>query len=102
MAIDYLLGVRCEPQKQLGIERLVNLNRTRIMARTMLAHMHEDGDARAPGEVEIQLAMRTSVGEDAGRGVTLQTLLDESGPLDRVSGFCSTCPADLPREFACH
>jgi hypothetical protein len=101
MAIDYLLGVRCEPQKRLGVERLVNLHRTRILARSALAHMREDGDARAPSEIEIQLTMRTT-GGDTARGVTLEDLLDEARPLDEVAPYCERCPADLPREFACH
>lgn len=101
MAIDYLLGVRCEPHRQLGVDRLVNLNRTRILARSALAHMREDGDARAPNEIEIQLTMRTSEG-DSARGVTLQDLLEEARPLDAVADFCGNCPAHLPREFACH
>src|SRR6478735_2619202 len=101
MAIDYLLGVQCEPQKQLGIERLVNLNRTRILARSALAHMREDGDARAPGDIEIQLTMRTTEG-DSARGVTLQDLMNEAKPLDEVATYCERCPADLAREFACH
>jgi hypothetical protein len=101
MAIDYLLGVRCEPQKRLGVDRLVNLHRTRILARSALAHMREDGDARAPGDIEIQLTMRTTEG-DSARGVTLQDLLDEARPLDEVAPYCERCPAELTREFACH
>lgn len=101
MAIDYLLGVRCEPHKRLGVERLVTLNRTRILARSALAHMREDGDARPPGEIEIQLTMRTTDGDQA-RGVTLEDLMNEARPLDEVSPYCEHCPAELPREFACH
>ena len=101
MAIDYLLGVGCPPQRELGVERLVNLNRTRILARSALAHMREDGDARAPTEIEIQLTMRTTDG-DSARGVTLADLLEESRPLDSVAEYCGNCPAHLPREFACH
>jgi hypothetical protein len=101
MAIDYLLGVGCTPHRELGVDRLVNLNRTRILARSALAHMQEDGDARAPSEIEVQLTMRTSEGESA-RGVTLQDLLDQARPLDAVTGHCATCPAQLPRELACH
>ena len=101
MAIDYLLGVPCEPHRQLGVDRLVSLNRTRILARSALAHMRQDGDARSPSEIEIQLTMRTS-GGDSARGVTLQDLLDESRPLDDVVGHCTACPAQLPRELACH
>jgi hypothetical protein len=101
MAIDYLLGVGCEPQERLGVERLVQMNRTRILARSALAHMRQDGDQRAPQDIEIQLTMRTT-GGDSARGVTLQDLLDESDPLDIVAEHCAKCPAELPREFACH
>ncbi|MBV8761969.1 MAG: hypothetical protein JO257_32045 [Deltaproteobacteria bacterium] len=101
MAIDYVLGVGCEPQERLGVERLVQMNRTRILARTALAQMREDGDQRAPKEIEIQLTMRTQ-GGDSARGVTLQDLLDDSDGLDIVAEHCKQCPADLGREFACH
>jgi hypothetical protein len=101
MAIDYLLGVKCEPHRQLGVERLVTLNRTRILARSALAHMREDGDARAPSEIEIQLTMRTTNG-DSARGVTLQDLLEESRPLDEYAAYCERCQAELPRAYACH
>jgi hypothetical protein len=93
--------VGCTPHRELGVDRLVNLNRTRILARSAIAHMREDGDARAPDEIAIQLTMRTTDG-DSGRGVTLQDLLDEARPLDAVAQHCGTCPAQLPREFACH
>jgi hypothetical protein len=116
MAIDYVLAMGCEPQKLLGVERLVSLHRTRILARSALAHMRQDGDQRAPSEIEIQLAMRRpprviapteaavrpEPETEAARGVSLQTLLDEAAPLDDVAGHCAACPAELPREFACH
>lgn len=101
MAIDYVLAVGCEPQERLGVERLVELHRTRILARSALAHMREDGNDRPPSEIHIQLTMRKPDG-DAGRGVTLQDLLDEAAPLDGVSGHCKSCPAGLTRDFACH
>jgi hypothetical protein len=101
MAIDYVLATGCGPQTQLGIDRLVELNRTRILARSALAHMREDGDARSPDEIEVQLTLRKPDG-DSARGVTLQDLLDESRPLDSVTAECETCPAKLPRELACH
>ena len=101
MAIDYLLSVKCEPQRGLGAERLVELHRTRVLARSALLHMREDGDAREPRKIEIQLTMRNP-GGDSARGVTLQDLLNESAPLDAVAKACKTCPAELPREFACH
>jgi hypothetical protein len=101
MAIDYLLGSRCEPHRSLGVERLVTLNRTRILARSALEHMRADGDSRAPSEIEIQLTMRTTTG-DSGRGVTLADLLAESAPLDEYAAYCDRCPAELSRAYACH
>jgi hypothetical protein len=101
MAIDYVLAMGCEPQKQLGLERLVGLHRTRILARRALAHMREEGDQRSPADIEVQLTMRKPDSESA-RGVTLQTLLDESAPLDEVVAHCASCPAGLPRELSCH
>ena len=101
MAIDYVLAMGCEPQKRLGIERLVGLHRTRILARTALAHMRDDGDPRSPQDIEVQLTMRKPDGESA-RGVTLQTLLEEAAPLDEVADHCATCPGGFTREFACH
>ena len=101
MAIDYVLALGCEPQRQLGIDRLMGLHRTRILARTALARVREEGDQRAPSEIDVQLTMRKPDGESA-RGVRIQELLDEAAPLDEVAGFCAGCPANLPAEFACH
>ncbi|HEY0255574.1 MAG TPA: hypothetical protein VGC41_28790 [Kofleriaceae bacterium] len=101
MAIDYLLAVPCDAQRTLGAENLVALHRTRVLARSMLLHMREDGDQREPREIEIQLTMRQP-GGDSARGVTLQDLLSESAPLDSVSEACKTCPAGFTYEFGCH
>lgn len=101
MAIDYVLAMGCEPQRMLGVGRFVELHRTRILARSALAHMRQDGEDRAPSEIEVQLTMRKPDG-DSARGVTLQDLLDEAAPLDEVAAHCTSCPAGLPREFACH
>lgn len=101
MAIDYLLSTGCQPQKLIGVEKLVALHRTRVIARSALAQLREDGEDRAPEDIEVQLTTRKPEG-DSARGITLQDLLDESAPLDEVAPFCETCPAKLPREFACH
>jgi len=101
MAIDYVLAVGCEPQRQLGVDRLMSLHRTRILARSALARVREEGDRRAAGEIEVQLTMRKPDG-DSARGVKIQDLLDEAAPLDGVAGHCAACPAGLQAEFACH
>jgi hypothetical protein len=101
MAIDYVLVANCEPQKSLGVERLVQLNRTRILARSAIAHLREDGEERSPKEVEVQLTMRKPDG-DSATGVTLQDLLDQAAPLDDVTHHCAACPAGFQRELGCH
>jgi hypothetical protein len=103
MAIDYVLAMGCEPQKSLGIERLVSLHRTRILARSALQAMRDDGETREPSQIEMQL--KVAHAQPAGnraRDVTLQDLLDEAQPLDAVTPHCATCPAGFKRELACH
>src|SRR5438552_15917608 len=105
MAIDYVLGVPCAPQAQLGVEHLMGLHRTRILARTMLAHMQEDGEPRAPRDIQVQRTTVSTAREaemTRSGGVSLQDLLDESAALDNVAGHCKQCPVGFPREFACH
>jgi hypothetical protein len=101
MAIDYVLATRCEPQRQLGVDRLMSLHRTRILARTALSRVREEGDRRAAGEIDVQLTVRKPDG-DSARGMKIQDLLDEATPLDRVADHCTACPARLSAEFACH
>ena len=76
-------------------------HRTRVLARSALAHMREDGEARPPSEIEVQLTMRKPTATPRA-ALTLQDLLNESAPLDEVAGHLRHCPAVLPREFACH
>lgn len=101
MAIDYVLAVGCEPQRRLGVERMIALHRARILARSVLARMREDGDRRAPREIDVQLTVRMPDG-DTARAVRIQDLLDEAAPLDAVAGHCAACPAGMTREFTCH
>ena len=101
MAIDYVLALGCAPQRHLGIDRLMDLHRTRILARSALARVRDEGDRRAPSQIDVQLTVRKPDGESA-RGVRIQDLLDEAAPLAEVAGHCAACPARLPREFTCH
>jgi hypothetical protein len=103
MAIDYVLAMGCGPHERLGVDRLVGLHRTRIMARAALAHLRAEGDRRAPAEIELQVATGTGPAASGRRaGMTLQAMLDESAALDDVTPLCAACPAGLPRELACH
>ena len=99
MAIDYVLRVGCAPQEQLGIERLVELHRTRMWARAVADHAKDEG--RDPAEVAIQVTLRKPDG-DSARAVTLADLLAEAAPLDALVPACAACPAQLAGELACH
>ncbi len=101
MAIDFVLGVACEPKKRLGVEHLVNLHRTRLIARSALAHMRAEGETRPPEDIEVQLTTRKPEG-DSARGVTLADMLAEAAPLDEVAPLCAACPAGFQTEFLCH
>lgn len=107
MAIDYVLGTGCDPQQQLGVDRMVALHRTRILARAALAHARRDedeserGDPRGPDEIAVQLTTRMPDGHST-RDVRIQDLLDEVRPLDAVAPRCAACPVGLAPEFACH
>ena len=101
MAIDYVLGVACEPKQRLGVEHLVNLHRTRLIAHSALAHMRAEGETRPPEDIEVQLTTRKPDG-DSARGVTLADMLAEAAPLDDVAPLCATCPAGFQTPFLCH
>jgi hypothetical protein len=104
MAIDYLLAIDCEPQRTLGAERLVELDRTRIQCRAVLEQLRADGDERDPREITIQLATHHpgGVGDAPARGVTLADLVAETTPLEQHAGECAMCPAKLARAYGCH
>jgi hypothetical protein len=104
MAIDYVLAVGCEPQRQLGPERLLALHRARILARAAHAHARASGDDRDPAEIELQLVASAppSGGAAPDRALRLGDLFAQAAPLDAVTPHCATCPAGLPRELACH
>ncbi len=102
MAIDYLLAIDCEPQRTLGAERLVELDRTRIQCRAVLEQLRVDGDERDPREITIQLATHLPGGDSPVRGVTLADLVAETTPLEQHASECATCPAKLARAYGCH
>lgn len=101
MAIDFVLGAGCAPHRELGLERFVALNRTRTIASAIARMRRDDGDARPPREIRVQMTTRAP-GGDHDAGVTLQDLLDQAAPLEQVAAHCASCPARLAPAFACH
>jgi hypothetical protein len=102
MAIDYVLGVQCEAKQSLGVERLVTLHRTRIIARAALTHARAGGDQRPPEEIALTVATNMVSGAPAA-STTIAGLQAQTAALDAFGNECRTCPA-APHgaEFGCH
>ncbi len=93
MGIDYVLHRDCGAKQRLGVERLVELCKSRSRADAVLAMVRRGGDPRPPSEIALTIAVETPEGT-TDRQVTIQTLYDESVPLDAERAGCATCPAD--------
>ncbi|MBP9087032.1 MAG: hypothetical protein KBG15_13000 [Kofleriaceae bacterium] len=102
MAIDYVLGVQCEAKQNLGVERLVTLHRTRIIARAALTQARAGGDHRAAEDISLAVATNMVSGAPAA-STTIAGLMARSAALDAYGDECRTCPA-APHgaEFGCH
>jgi hypothetical protein len=103
MGIDYVLDVSCTPKQDLGgVEGLVNLLKARSRADLILGMCRDNGDARSPAEVELEMVLQTPDG-DQTRRISVQELLDEAASLEPARGHCGGCPAnrDSPG-FGCY
>jgi hypothetical protein len=102
MAIDYVIGVQCEAKRVIGVEQLVVLNRSRIIARVALEHARADGDQRPESQIPLQLATGAA-GGPSFNSTTIGELKSASSALDAHGEECKTCPA-APRRlpFECH
>jgi hypothetical protein len=102
MAIDYVLGVQCEAKRALGVEKLVMLHRTRIIARAALMQARAGGDQRPPEEISLTVATNLVTGHPAA-STTIASLMAQTGALDAHGDECRTCPASPNgAEFGCH
>jgi hypothetical protein len=111
MAIDYVLDLHCQAKDRLGQDsrgtnRLVELNRTRIIARAALQLAREQGDQRPPEDLAVQAAVVAIPGvpelSSARPVTTIAALLAQSAELEPLAEHCHHCPAGDAREFGCH
>jgi len=93
MGIDYVLQRECSVKAHLGVERLVELCKSRSRADAVLAMVRRRGDEREPAEIVLTIAVETPDGV-SDREVSLQALYDEAAPLEAERATCATCPAD--------
>lgn len=102
MGIDYVLDVPCVPKQQLGVEALVDLVKARSRADAVLEMVRNEGDARAPDQIQFQVVLQTPEGVET-RDVSVQAMLDEAAALEPLRGHCAACPAnnDSPG-FGCY
>jgi hypothetical protein len=109
MAIDYVLDVRCPPKATLGEdaggkERLVELHRTRTIARAALELARRQGDQRPVEQLTLQMASSTlASGASAVAPVTtVGALLAQCAELEPLAAHCRGCAASGGVEFGCH
>lgn len=93
MGIDYVLHRACAAKEHLGVERLVELCKSRSRADAVVAMMRSRGDQRPPADITITVSVQTPEGA-TDRQVSVQELLDEVAPLEAERAGCATCPAD--------
>jgi hypothetical protein len=102
MAIDYVLGIQCQAKRDLGVEQLVVLNRSRIIARVALEHARADGDQRPENLIPLQFALRLPDGTQFN-STTVADLKAAAVALDAHGAECTSCPASPNRRaFECH
>ena len=95
MGVDFVLDRSCPVKEKLGTEGLVGLVKSRSRAESILQMSRKDGNTKPPSEIHITLAVITPQGTQEKRSVSVQSLLDESAPLDQLAPNCKTCPANL-------
>jgi hypothetical protein len=102
MGIDYVLDLACTPKKHLTIEGLISLVKARSRAEAVLDMVRREGDARSPSEISFEMVLETPEGTRS-ETVSVQTLIDQSLPLDAEREHCAGCPAngDSPG-FGCY
>lgn len=93
MGIDYVLHRECGAKQRLGVERLVELCKSRSRADGVLEMVRRRGDQRAPSDIALTIAVETP-GGSTDREVSIQALYDEAAPLEAERGACATCAAD--------
>jgi hypothetical protein len=103
MGVDFVLDRSCQVKEKLGTEGLVGLVKSRNRAETILQMARKDGNQKPPSEIHITLAVMTPEGTKEKRQVSVQSLLNESAPLDQLAPNCRTCPANLQGpSFGCY
>jgi hypothetical protein len=102
MGIDYVLDLACTPKQELGVEGLVDLVKAKGRAEAVLEMVRQDGDERPATEIQFEVVLQTPDGTKAEM-VSVQELIDQAAPLERLRGHCAGCPAngDSPG-FGCY
>lgn len=102
MGVDYVVGYECEPKKEVGTERLIDLCKRKAQAETVLQMTRNGGDNRPPSEITFTRFVETPGGR-VEENVNLQKMFDEVKELDRFAGKCSDCPANTEgRAVGCY
>jgi hypothetical protein len=93
MGVDHVVDLDCEAKRALGVERIVQLLKSRSQADTILAMSRERGDTRPPEQVTFKVAVQRPTGVET-KEVSVATLYAQAAALDRYRSQCTTCPAN--------
>jgi hypothetical protein len=103
MGVDFVLDRKCRIKEAIGTEALVGLVKSRARAEGILQMARREGNNKPPAEIQITLAVVTPQGTREQRQVSVQSLLDESAPLEQMAPICGGCPAAVNgKPFGCY
>ncbi len=103
MGIDYVIDWKCEPKAALSTPGILTRLKARDRADAIIKLYRDNGDMRSPSEMGFELVRRTPDGEEETQIVIVQSLLDETEPLDGLAHYCEGCPANAARKpFGCY
>jgi hypothetical protein len=103
MAIEWMIGLSCEPKAQLGLERLVAKAKGRRQAEALLETMRANGDARDVSEISIRTFRQTPDGTQVQTSVSLAALFANAEDLTTHAKTCEACTANqLGRTAGCY
>jgi hypothetical protein len=103
MAIEWMVGLECEPKKLLGLDRLVAKAKGRRQAEALLESLREKGDTRDISQISITSVRQGPDGAQVQMQVPLSALFANADDLEAHASTCKACPANmLGRTAGCY
>ncbi len=94
MAIDYIIEYGCVPQRELGIDGILDRLKERARAAEVIEWFRAAGDQRSPAEMGFEFSQSFHGERNEKQLVVVQDLLDHAADLDAHQSHCLHCPAN--------